>query len=117
MCSPAFDLSGRLNTICWRINMLLCSYIYLVYVMFCYAASPKYKDIAHMLIICYHANYFILFFSFRYWLAPIGKSLGIKSSTAKPPLPNKILEDSYNRNSRIHHKTVSKFKLIFYLIL
>jgi hypothetical protein len=43
----------------------------------------------------------------RYWLAPIGKSLGIKSTKAKPPVPNKSLEDAYNKSSKLNHKTVS----------
>lgn len=49
----------------------------------------------------------------RYWLAPIGKSLGIKSARAKPPVPNKSLEDVYAKSTKLSHKTVSDFtKLI-----
>lgn len=44
---------------------------------------------------------------YRYWLAPIGKSLGIKSAKAKPPVPNKSLEDVYTKSSKLNHKTVS----------
>lgn len=44
---------------------------------------------------------------FRYWLAPIGKSLGIKSTKAKPPIPNQLLEDAYNKSQKLNHKTVS----------
>lgn len=48
------------------------------------------------------------FYYFRYWLSPIGKSLGIKSTKAKPPVPNKSLEDAYTKSSKLNHKTVSK---------
>nr|AEZ67829.1 AGAP001761-PA [Anopheles stephensi] len=42
---------------------------------------------------------------YRYWIAPIGKAIGIKSTGPKPPRPNKILEAAYNVNSRLSHKT------------
>lgn len=52
------------------------------------------------------------FYYFRYWLGPIGKSLGIKSTKAKPPVPNKSLEDAYNKSSKLNHKTVSKLDIM-----
>ena len=42
----------------------------------------------------------------RYWIAPVGKALGIKSTGPKPPKPNKVLEAAYNVNARLSHKTV-----------
>uniref|UniRef100_U5EU05 Putative schlank n=1 Tax=Corethrella appendiculata TaxID=1370023 RepID=U5EU05_9DIPT len=42
----------------------------------------------------------------KYWITPIGKSIGIKSTCPKPPIPNKILETSYNECSRLTHKTI-----------
>lgn len=42
----------------------------------------------------------------RYWLSPIGKSLGIKSSRPKKASPNPLLENAYNKSSRLTHKTV-----------
>lgn len=50
----------------------------------------------------------------RYWLAPIGKSLGIKSTKAKPPVPNKSLEDAYTKSAKLNHKTVSFLSSIWY---
>ena len=47
----------------------------------------------------------------RFWLTPIGKSLGIKSTKAKPPVPNSILEDAYNKSAKLGHKTVSRFNV------
>lgn len=44
----------------------------------------------------------------RYWIAPIGKAIGIKSTGPKPPKPNKVLEAAYNVNSRLSHKTTTR---------
>lgn len=44
----------------------------------------------------------------RYWIGPIGKAIGIKSTGPKPPIPNKELESAYNANSRLNHKTLVK---------
>lgn len=38
---------------------------------------------------------------------PLGRSLGIKSTKAKPPTPNKELEVAYTKNARLNHKIVS----------
>lgn len=50
---------------------------------------------------------FFFYFVFRYWIAPIGKSIGIKSTRSKRAAPNQILEAAYNENNRLRHKTVS----------
>lgn len=42
----------------------------------------------------------------RFWIAPIGKSLGIRSSRPKKASPNPILEEAYEKSSRLGHKTV-----------
>ncbi|XP_055706310.1 ceramide synthase 6 [Phlebotomus papatasi] len=42
----------------------------------------------------------------RFWLAPIGKSLGIKSSRPKRAANIPDLEEAYSQCSRIKHKTV-----------
>lgn len=42
----------------------------------------------------------------RCWLSPVGKSLGIKSTKAKPPVPNKTLENAYNSSPKLNHKTL-----------
>lgn len=44
----------------------------------------------------------------RYWIAPIGKAIGIKSTGPKPPIPNKLLETTYSANSRLNHKMIVK---------
>ncbi|XP_052865991.1 ceramide synthase 5 [Anopheles cruzii] len=41
----------------------------------------------------------------RFWIAPIGKAIGIKSTGPKPPKANKTLEAAYNSNNRLNHKT------------
>ncbi len=51
--------------------------------------------------------FFSSFFAFRYWIAPIGKSIGIKSTRSKRAAPNETLEAAYNANNRLRHKTVS----------
>lgn len=42
----------------------------------------------------------------RFWIAPVGKAIGIKSTGPKPPKPNAVLEAAYNVNSRLNHKTI-----------
>lgn len=42
----------------------------------------------------------------KYWIAPIGRSLGIKSQRTKRATPNPILEAAYNQSSKLHHKAV-----------
>ncbi|XP_059622699.1 ceramide synthase 6 [Phlebotomus argentipes] len=42
----------------------------------------------------------------RYWLAPVGKSLGIKSSRPKRATPVPELEEAYAQCSRLRHKAV-----------
>lgn len=42
----------------------------------------------------------------RFWLAPIGKSLGIRSSRPKKAATNPILEAAYTKKSRLNHKTL-----------
>ena len=44
---------------------------------------------------------------FRYWFAPIGKSLGIKSARPKKAAENVLLETAYNQSSRLNHKKVN----------
>lgn len=39
-----------------------------------------------------------------YWLAPVGKSIGIKSTRPKKASPNPLLENAYTKNSRLKHK-------------
>ncbi|KAJ6635431.1 Ceramide synthase 5 [Pseudolycoriella hygida] len=43
---------------------------------------------------------------FIYWISPIGKSIGIKSTRSKRAAPNPILEAAYNQNNRLRHKAV-----------
>lgn len=50
---------------------------------------------------------------FRFWLAPIGKSLGIKSSRPKRAANIPDLEEAYSQCSRIKHKTVRKICSFF----
>lgn len=38
---------------------------------------------------------------------PLGRSLGIKSTKTKPPVPNKELEITYAKNAKLNHKLVS----------
>lgn len=40
---------------------------------------------------------------------PVGRSLGIKSTKTKAPVPNKTLELAYANNSKLHHKNVRLF--------
>lgn len=54
-----------------------------------------------------------LLFIYRYWFAPVGRSLGIKSSRPKPPPLNSVLDTAYNQSTRLSHKTVSKFLVCF----
>jgi ceramide synthetase len=42
----------------------------------------------------------------NYWIMPIGRSLGIKSTKAKAPIPNKTLEITYSKMSKLNHKTI-----------
>lgn len=56
-------------------------------------------------------------FFLRCWISPIGKSIGIKSTKAKPPVPNKTLESAYNSSPKLVHKTVMKiFSTLTYLV-
>lgn len=43
----------------------------------------------------------------KYWVAPIGKSLGIKSTRPKKASTNETLEKAYQNNSRLTHKMVT----------
>lgn len=43
----------------------------------------------------------------RYWIMPVGRSLGIKSTKTKPPVPNKELGIAYAKNAKLNHKLVS----------
>lgn len=42
----------------------------------------------------------------KYWISPIGKSIGIKSTRSKRAKTNPTLEKAYNECNRIRHKTV-----------
>ncbi|XP_055842170.1 ceramide synthase 6 [Episyrphus balteatus] len=42
----------------------------------------------------------------RFWIAPIGKSIGIRSSRPKKASPNPVLQEAYEKSSRLGHKTV-----------
>lgn len=54
-------------------------------------------------------------FKYRYWIMPVGRSLGIKSTKTKPPVPNKTLETTYSKISKLNHKTVSWiFSFLFF---
>ena len=54
--------------------------------------------------------------TFSYWIMPIGRSLGIKSTKAKAPIPNKTLEITYSKMSKLNHKTVSLCSFLFYFL-
>ncbi|XP_055374984.1 ceramide synthase 6-like [Condylostylus longicornis] len=43
----------------------------------------------------------------KYWVAPIGKSLGIKSTRPKKATPNETLEKAYQKRNRLTHKMVA----------
>lgn len=49
----------------------------------------------------------VLFLFTSYWLAPIGRSLGIKSTRPKKASAQPALEAAYHVQSRLNHKTVS----------
>ncbi|KAG5682487.1 hypothetical protein PVAND_011838 [Polypedilum vanderplanki] len=42
----------------------------------------------------------------RYWITPIGRSLGIKATKAKAPLSNTVLEATYSKHSKLNHKII-----------
>uniref|UniRef100_A0A336MAZ5 CSON008488 protein n=2 Tax=Culicoides sonorensis TaxID=179676 RepID=A0A336MAZ5_CULSO len=42
----------------------------------------------------------------KYWFAPVGRSLGIKSVRPKPVPLNPVLDQAYSQSSRLNHKTV-----------
>ena len=44
---------------------------------------------------------------------PLGRSLGIRATKAKAPVPNKELELAYTKNAKLNHKLVSENFKIF----
>lgn len=46
----------------------------------------------------------------KYLLGPIGKSLGIKSTKLKPPVPNKSLEEAYKNSPKLNLEMISNLE-------
>lgn len=82
--------------------------------MIIYLSGRLLRRMVHDLLMIFYFQ--IIFFSSlvnqnRYWIMPVGRSLGIKSTKTKPPVPNKTLEITYSKISKLNHKTVS---LVFF---
>lgn len=54
---------------------------------------------------------------YRFWIAPIGKSLGIRSSRSKKAANIPLLEQAYEASNKINHKKVWHIKYSLFVFL